>query len=313
MKKLKRKLKKKFDGAKLNSVLRNCKSFSPIYSDENADIAIITQLYAKAIYMGIAAIYSLLVRLNRPTYIEILDDGSLKDKHYELLKKIFPNVHIRKISEVNLRGCPQGGTWERLVRIQELTEAYYVIQIDSDALVINDIEEVMHCIEENSAFISSSPDWARPVSIEEIVDFASRSDNQNIQYESERQLKKISEPELSRYVRGCSAFTGFSKGENLLDKLVIFSKEMERKLGDRWHEWGTEQFSCNVLIGLSSNLVVLPWPKYQNFCFPVCEEVAKSPPELANISVLHFIGSNRFNYGVYTHVAREFVRSNTSL
>lgn len=305
----KEKVSRKVQEHRLNRVLKGYLHLDPIESNSGAEVTVMTQLYAKAIYMGIAAIHSLVRRLACSVNIEIIDDGSLTKDHHQILYNVFPGITITKIENIARHGCPSGGCWERLLRIQELTNDYYVIQVDTDILVINDIPEINDCIINNRAFISSSPDWPEPVSINEIVEYASKSGSQNIQFESERQLAKITSVELSRYVRGCAAFTGFPKGAELTDKLSQFSQEMESILGERWFEWGTEQFACNTMIALCEKLNVLPWPKYQNFCFPEFKPLIEGANFGDEVSVIHFIGSNRFKYNVYLNYAKSSLQS----
>ncbi|MDB2330865.1 hypothetical protein N9V74_04040 [Alteromonas sp.] len=305
----KEKISRKVQESRLNSVLKGYLHLEPIESNAGAEVTVMTQLYAKAIYMGIAAMHSLVEKLECSVNIEIIDDGSLTKQHHQILLNVFPGLTITKIKNIARHGCPSGGCWERLLRIQELTNDYYVIQVDTDILVINDIDEINDCITRNRAFISSSPDWPQPVSIDEIVEYASKSGSQNIQFESERQLAKIKSIELNRYVRGCAAFTGFPKGAELTGKLSKFSQEMESILGKRWLEWGTEQFACNTMIALCEELMVLPWPKYQNFCFPEFKPLIEDSSFSDEVSVIHFIGSNRFKYNVYLNYAKALLKS----
>ncbi|AUC89121.1 hypothetical protein CW735_13810 [Alteromonas sp. MB-3u-76] len=301
------KLVRKIDESRLNSALEGYLNLDPVESNSNAEVTVMTQLYAKAIYMGVAAIHSLIRKLECSVNIEVIDDGSLTNEHHVILFNAFPGLTITKIENIERYGCPAGGCWERLLRIQELTDNYYVIQVDTDILVVNEIPEINDCINANRAFISSSPDWPKTVSIDEIVDYSSKSGSQNIQFEAERQLSKITSIDLAHYVRGCAAFTGFPKGAGLTDKLSKFSQEMESILGKRWHEWGTEQFACNTMIALCENLNVLPWPKYQNFCFPEFRPLIEGTNFNEEVAVIHFIGSNRFKYNVYLNYAKSLL------
>lgn len=303
----KEKVVRKVDESRLNNALKGYLNLEPVESNSNAEVTVMTQLYAKAIYMGVAAIHSLIRKLDYSVNIEIIDDGSLTNEHHKILLNVFPGLTITKIENIERHGCPAGGCWERLLRIQELTNNYYVIQVDTDILVVNEIPEINDCINDNRAFISSSPDWPKVVSIDEIVGYSSKSGSQNIQFEAERQLSKITSIDLAHYVRGCAAFTGFPKGAGLTVKLSKFSQEMESILGERWHEWGTEQFACNTMIALCENLNVLPWPKYQNFCFPEFRPLIEGTNFNEEVSVIHFIGSNRFKYNVYLNYAKSLL------
>lgn len=310
MSSLTEKLKRRLNKYQLDKVLSLAATFPPQPIDKNAAVAIVSQLYSDAVSMGIAAIYSFRQQLEHASCLEILDDGSLSETDYSVLHTVFPGVRIKKISDVPLNGCPKGGCWERLIHIQTLTSQFYVAQVDTDILTTNTIAEVNSCIENNRAFLSSSPDWQNAVPVKEIVDYASDSKSQNIQFVSERILDRIDSITVTHYVRGCAAFTGFPRHSNLLPTLAQFSEQMERKLGERWHEWGTEQLSSNVLLSLFADVCVLPWPKYQNFGFPEYPPLITDPTKCAEVSVVHFIGSNRFKHGVYRSLASQLNAKN---
>src|SRR5205823_6173253 len=49
--------------------------------------------------------------------------------------------------------CPRGGTWERLVKLVDLSRESYVIQVDADTLVSAPIAEVIECWRANQSFL----------------------------------------------------------------------------------------------------------------------------------------------------------------
>lgn len=286
----------------LNEVLQT-PSFA---SDPHAEIIIVSQLHKAAILMALVALKSF-VRKLPSARLELLDDGSLDKDDYLLLEQHLPGANVIKIQDVNVRDCPRGGTWERLIRIQELTAEGYVIQVDTDTLTINDIGEVLTCVSKNQAFTIGGPEWPKKAALEEIKVFADNHKSSHIQIESEKQLVNVKSIDLDGYFRGCSAFAGFPKNSNLMQPLNDFSKEMEQFVGSRWTEWGTEQFSSNVMISLCEDAVALPWPKYQNFGFPFYGPLTKSPAQVKDVSVIHFIGTNRYRKNVYRQLIKKTV------
>jgi len=278
----------------------------PIASDKNADIIIVSQLHKAAVLMALVALKSFM-RMLPSARLELLDDGSLEAEDYSLLAKHLPNANIIKIQDVDVRDCPRGGTWERLIRIQELTSDGYVIQVDTDTLTLNNIDEVLTCVRNNQAFTIGGPEWPEKATLEAIKTFADNHKSSHIQIESEQQLVNVKSINLDGYIRGCSAFAGFPKGSNLMQPLNDFSKEMEQFVGPRWTEWGTEQFSSNVMISLCEDAVLLPWPKYQNFGFPFYKPLTSDPTHTSDVSIMHFIGTNRYRKGVYRQLIRKTV------
>ena len=290
-----RKVKEYFFKRKLNEVL----STSPLYVSKDSKIIVVSLVHKSALTMALAALKSFLFHMPN-SRLELLDDGSLEEFDYSLLYEHFPQCNITKISDISRKGCPAGGCWERLLRIQELTSEGYVIQVDTDTLTISDIPEVINCVNENRAFTIGGPEWPKPVPIDEIVSFAKSISNNHIQIVSERALEHVKSIPIYEYTRACAAFTGFPHQSNLADYLFAFSSEMEQLLGERWLEWGTEQFSSNVLVSLCPNPLVLPWPKYQNYGFPFDQSLVDKPVINGDVSVVHFIGTNRYSKGVYS-------------
>ena len=97
-----------------------------------------------------------------------------------------------------------------------------------------------------------------------------------------------------RYVRGCSGFAGYPQDSFDLPRLCDLSRRMAHLLGARWRQWGTEQFTSNLLLASMPDCRVLPHPRY-------CEPGKRT----ADTVFLHFIGYARHTSGLYTEVARE--------
>ncbi len=103
------------------------------------------------------------------------------------------------------------------------------------------------------------------------------------------------------YLRGCSGFAGYPKNVANWENVETASLQFEERLGLKWHEWGSEQFMTCCLISKRPGATVLPWPLYQNFRFPDVKE------NIDASSFIHFIGSHRYERGIYRKLARRTI------
>ena len=120
----------------------------------------------------------------------------------------------------------------------------------------------------------------------------------HIQIAAEQAFDQLEGATGKRYVRGCSGFTGFAHGPSLRPQAEEFSVSMQRMLGDRWKEWGTEQVTSSYLIANAERSRVLPIPKYANFSPQIRVEDA---------ALLHFSGTHRFYRGVYAAQSNQVI------
>jgi hypothetical protein len=65
---------------------------------------------------------------------------------------------------------------------------------------------------------------------------------------------------------------------------------MERALGVKWTEWGSEQVGSNFVVANAPDAIVLSAPRYLNY-------PGGAVPSAT--SFLHFIGPSRFSNGTY--------------
>jgi hypothetical protein len=72
---------------------------------------------------------------------------------------------------------------------------------------------------------------------------------------------------------------------------------MRAAIGDRWHEWGSEQVMSNIVIANIPGAIVLPHPKYAD-----CHKMKQGVTEF-----IHFIGSCRFDGGNYARLGAEVI------
>ena len=73
---------------------------------------------------------------------------------------------------------------------------------------------------------------------------------------------------------------------------------MEKLLGERWQEWGTEQCGSNFAVANSPGAFILPNPKYGNF--------GRHLPD-AQRTFLHFIGSDRYEKDYFADLALKMI------
>jgi hypothetical protein len=298
-----------YNKKRFNHVAKKVRDTQPINIQKNDNVVIVSQVYHAAMDMSLLALKSFAHHFTQGCF-DILDDGSLTEEDHVLLHFHLPNLTITHIDDIPLGKCPKGGCWERLIHIIELSKNAYVIQVDTDTLTIGAIPEVVSCVETNQAFTIGNPMWPRPVSRDYMSRLASAWKGSHVQVKTEEQLKNITSISLSKYLRGCAAFTGFPKGAFDFSILEKFSLEMEQKLGkQKWHDWGSEQVSSNVMVSLCDNAIILPWPKYMNFGFPTQTGGNRNLDNfIGKTAVMHFIGSNRYDHRVYEKLTKQFVK-----
>ncbi|MGR5246664.1 hypothetical protein ACP3VU_18430 [Vibrio sp. PNB23_22_6] len=295
---------------KFNKVLSNVIDTPPIYSINTADVLLVSQVHHAAVKMSLIAIKSFVQKFGQ-CKIELIDDGSLTKDDVCLLREHIKNVSVIDINEIDTFGCPRGGTWERLCYLLTRTEHYYVIQLDSDTVTIGALPEIREIVNNNHGFTIGGPMFPDPVPIDYMAQLARNWNNNHVQAKAEMNLTELKVMKASHYLRGCSAFTGFPKGANLLTLLPEVSEIMEEKLGkETWSEWGTEQFSSNVMQSLCGNSQVLKWPKYHNHGFPDYETKQSGlAGYLGKVSLIHFIGPTRFSCSLYTETVKHTIQN----
>jgi hypothetical protein len=265
-------------------------------------------VYHDAVDMTLLALKSFLKQFGQG-YVDLLDDGSLTPEDYALFEEHIPHLTITHINDLDIGKCPAGGCWERLIHILELSKNAYVIQVDTDTLTIGPVADLFDFYKSNQAFTVGSPAWPNAIDLEYLKLVMGNNKGTHVQVSAERELHSTNAIDIKQYLRGCAAFTGFPKGTLSFDDLERFSIEMETKLGkNKWHEWGSEQFASNVMISLCDKAEILPWPKYQNFGFPKLNAKQTVLDFDSKVSVLHFIGSNRFVDDTYAELSKKFIK-----
>jgi len=291
-------IRKKVSLGLFNFRTRNICHVAEVSIDRSAGFKILTQLQNSDVQMYLLALSSF-CRYMKPREVIVVSDG-LKEESTDLLKKCIEDVRIIPIEECRVEGLPSGGTWERLCRITTETESAYVIQLDADTLTTRHPDEVEKAIADNVCFTIVSNDDIGISSFQEASDLVANWQYKSVVVKAEQSLDKLRNPK-QMYVRGCSAFTGFSPGSEYLDQLKSFSRDMVEVIGDtKWSEWGSEQVASNYLIANSKDCVLLPFDKY-----PFYSTEIEHDPKV--VKFFHFIGSYRFKNGVYLSYARDLI------
>lgn len=263
----------------------------------------LSQLCHRDVAAYLLAIKSLYLAVGQG-HVAIVNDGSLTAEDLSILRHHIPGIEVLGIETIDTGTCPRGGTWERLVKIIELTADRYVIQADADILVSGSIPEVVRCWEENKSFLLGTRSGQRVAPAPELARLAQSwikagtSPRPTVGMLAEAALDSLPQAEARNYVHASSGFAGFAKAAFRLEDLEEFSGLMRERLAHRWNEVGSEQIASNYMLANAPNAEVLPLSRYA--CFE-----PHLPP--GGRSFLHFIGTYRFRDGEYRRRAATFL------
>jgi len=269
--------------------------------DFGSNTAVLSQLQHKDVLLYLLAIKSI-ARYLPLGAAYIVDDGSLTTNDRALVAEHVPSVQFIALATFRSAACPQGGTWERLLSIAELIKKHYVIQLDSDTLTIAAIPEVVQCAADGRSFTIGTWDNQRIESMAERVAHAKtlpHSEGAHVQVVAEAHFDRLNEFQNLNYVRGCSGFAGFAPGAFTKEFVEEISQQMSAAIGERWSEWGSEQVMSNIVVANAPGSIVLPHPRYAD-----CQKM-----QLGRTAFVHFIGSCRFNNGVYARLGADVIQS----
>lgn len=229
-----------------------------------------------------------------PAKVVIVADPSITAADREMLRRHIPDVCFRNAEEFHCLELPKGGTWERLTAIAEYVQENFVIQLDADTVATKPMPEVEQAIQENHAFLLGTEDvqYIQPGAEVAKGAKARLGGNDHVQLVAESVLDSLSDKIDYKYVRACSGFAGFPKGGFNKEHLIQIAREMGVLLGARWSEWGTEQFSSNLVLASMERAKLLPHPKY---CAPHRAD--------AGTAFRHFIGYVRHTTPLYAELA----------
>ena len=230
-----------------------------------------------------------------PSRVVVVADPTITEIDRKLLRKHVPSLEFRDAAEFHAAQLPKGGCWERLIAISEYVSEGFVIQIDADTVASGPMSEVEAAISNNLAFLLGTEDVQQIQICSEVAAWAQArlSGSDHVQLVAESKLSGLADHGRWRYVRGCAGFAGFPKRSFDRTDLINLSQEMESVLGLRWREWGTEQFSSNLLLASMEGAKLLPHPKY-------------CAPHRANGETVfrHFIGYVRHTTPLYADLAK---------
>ncbi len=272
-------------------------------------VVIFSMIGTQVLIPYLVAAKSLDHHLGRGRFV-IMDDGTLTDSDKAVLREHLGDPRIIPLSSADVGPCPTGGTWERLLTLLDMAGEDYVIQLDSDTVITGPIPEVVQAVADNASFTLLGAET--PVEeITDVADFTRRSFpggapseecyTGHIQGATEAILTDLSLPGWPqlRYVRGCSGFTGFARGQNR-QLATAFSQAVSAILGPkRWSEWGTEQVTSSFVIANDLSGRVLPSARYINYWGETL------PPAPA---FLHFIGTYRWHRFEYLRWSMQAIR-----
>lgn len=263
---------------------------APIELGDATAPVVLSQLQHKDVLMYLAAVKSFAHQVP-PSTVNVLNDGSLTPEDYALLKRHVPGVQFHALEDYREPGLPTGGTWERLTAIAHLSQTRYVIQLDADTLTRGPIDEVATAVQANCAFTIGTRNGQEIEIAREQAGWTRANDAAatHVQIQAEIQFDRLREAATLKYTRGCSGFAGFQAGPDKLELMLNLSSQIQKLIGDKWHEWGSEQVMSNLVVANQPNAQVLPHPDYTD-----CGKM-----QLDTTRFVHFIGSCRFLGGRY--------------
>jgi hypothetical protein len=155
------------------------------------------------------------------------------------------------------------------------------------------LDEVNDHIKTNTGFVISTWD-KQEIEPMNVSSERAQKNNNHVQMLAEIHFPKLEGSENLKYIRGCSGFSGFPKGSFNKQFIIDFSQKMEKEIGSKWHEWGSEQVMSNVVVANLEKANGLPHPKYSD-----CNNMK---PFITHF--IHFIGDCRFKRSIYAKLAK---------
>jgi hypothetical protein len=271
---------------------------TPSVQAETTGLMYFSQICHRDLRCWLVAIKSVSAAIG-PGEFAVLDDGSLTDEDRELLRRHIAGLRILPIAGVSRDGCPAGGCWERLLALLDLTSDHYVVQVDSDLVARLPIGEAAAAVCANRGFILSGEQGVTVTTAWQAAENVRRTTFNHVQFAAERLLDQMPGAKGLRYVRGCAGFAGFPRGGSRATA-VAFSAFMRQNLGERWSVWGSEQVTANFSIANSGpDPMVLPWVRFPAFGWQ---------HDITQAALIHFVGTNRYDGGVYTRVSKTAIQ-----
>src|ERR1039458_8290527 len=130
-------IRRKFQRTLHNLRCRGILKTAPLQIRDNG-VKILSMVCHRDLIMYLVAAKSFYCKLGFGSFV-VIDDGSLTAGDREILERHLSLPQIVHKDVVSTVGCPKGGTWERLLKILDLTHSSYVIQLDADTLTLGPI------------------------------------------------------------------------------------------------------------------------------------------------------------------------------
>lgn len=248
----------------------------------------------------LVAIKSLHHRLKRGRVV-LLDDGTLTASDRSILRHHLGNPAILEIGSISTGHCPAGNCWERLFAILEMRSDDYVIQLDSDTVTLADMPEIVAAIDANRSFTLAGGVDEAAVGFQNADNLVAHFYPDGATSNHVQHLAEVAMPRAGhglRYIRGCAGFAGFARSSSGPALVTEMSQAMESLIGNKWHEWGSEQVASNFVIANDPDPLQLPYDRYVNHW---TEPLPPAP------AFIHFIGTYRYARGTYAKASREAI------
>lgn len=251
----------------------------------------------------LVAVKSLHAQLGRGR-VMLLNDGTLTATDIMLLAHHVGNPVILEFADIDTAPCPSGNCWERLLAILDLRRDHYVIQLDSDTVTLGPVPEVRDAIDANRSFtlgggieevahgFMTVPDMIRDI-------YPAGPRTPHIQSVIESALRDFPGADGLRYIRGCAGFAGFSRSDIGRAPAERFAVDASAVVGQRFHEWGSEQAASNFVVANDPQPIQLPYHRYTNHW----EEALPADP-----AFIHYIGTYRYERGSYVASTQQAIR-----
>jgi len=269
---------------KYHRVARQVLATRPLERGE-LPFTLLSMVHQRDVSSYLVAVKSFAHFLN-PARIVVVCDPSIDPELREAHEFVHPDI-------------PRGGTWERLFAIAHYVEDSYVVQLDADTLTVRPVPEVLAAIRNGTGFVlgemPDTPIRLLPAAREYALPWA--GPGAHVQAIAETEMVHVGLPPETRYIRGCSGFTGFPRSTTMQAAMTDYSRRMGARLGADWKRWGTEQVTSNYLVSNTPGVQPLPFPKY-------------GTPDVATTETAfyHFIGSMRFVNNKYEAASRHAIR-----
>jgi hypothetical protein len=292
-------VRKRLNYRYFNLVARGARNLSPVAGNPAAGVTLVTMLCHRDVLQYLLAVHSL-CRYLRPARFVVVNDGSLTEADLALLHARIRPMEVLNGGDFLHPDLPRYSSWQRIQAVASLVADDYVVQMDADILFRGEIPEVCAAVAEQRPFMLGTDEGEQLVSAEAAIAFARQfydEGERHVQCLCEINLDAFDNYREMRYVRACAGFSGFPRAAFGLQQLLEISATYSERLGADWPVWGSEQATSNILLANLPEVEVLPLSRYDSV-----ERFAES------LSMVHFIGSHRFDDGHYVRLARQYLR-----